>query len=84
MITTCTTIIIQINCHVIHIKCVLIRVSALHYSTAFTYYVTLVAKRMCASLHHPLKLLLSALLWCTDSSQPGWFHFETYMHVLWL
>ena len=38
--------------------------------TAFTYYVTLMAKRTCACLHHPLKLLpLSALLSCTDSSQ---------------
>ena len=37
--------------------------------TAFTYYVTLMAKRTSASLHHPLKLLpLSALLSCTDSS----------------
>ena len=25
--------------------------------TAYTYYVTLMAKCMCASLHHPLKLL---------------------------
>ena len=37
--------------------------------TAFTYYVRVMAKRTCASLHHPLKLLpLSALLSCTDSS----------------
>ena len=37
--------------------------------TAFTYYVTLMAKCTCAWLHHPLKLLpLSALLSCTDSS----------------
>ena len=40
--------------------------------TAFTYYVTLMAKRTCASLHHPLKLLpLSALLSCTISSHQG-------------
>ena len=36
--------------------------------TAFTYYATLMAKRTCAWLHHPLKLLPSALLSCTDSS----------------
>ena len=37
--------------------------------TAFTYYVTLMAKHTCAGLHHPLKLLpLSALLSCVDSS----------------
>ena len=44
--------------------------------TAFTYYVTLIAKR--TWLYHPLKLLLSTLLSCTDSSQPGWFYVETY------
>ena len=49
---------------------------------AFTYYVTLIAKHTCALLHHPLKLLPSALLLCIDLSQPGWFHVETYMHVL--
>ena len=39
---------------------------------AFTYYVMLMAKRTCASLHHPLKLLpLSALLTCTDSIHQG-------------
>ena len=41
--------------------------------TAFTYYVTLMAKRMCAWLHHPLKLLLSTLLSCTDSSHQDGF-----------
>ena len=40
--------------------------------TAFTYYVTLMAKRTYAWLCHPLKLLPGALLLCTDSSQPGW------------
>ena len=45
-------------------------------------YVTLMAKCMCASLHHPLKLLPSTLLLCTDSSQPEWFHIETYMRIL--
>ena len=50
--------------------------------TAFTYYVMLMAKCMCARLHHALKLLPSALLLRSDSSQPGWFHVETYMCVL--
>ena len=37
---------------------------------------------MCTCLHHPLKLLTSAVfLLCTDSSQPGWFHVETYMLI---
>ena len=49
---------------------------------AYTHYVTLMAKCMCAWLHHPLKLLLSKLLPCIDSSQPGWFHAETYMCIL--
>ena len=35
--------------------------------TAFTYYITLMAKRTCAWLHHPLHLLPSVLLQCTDS-----------------
>ena len=46
---------------------------------ALTYYIMLMAKCMCASL---LELSPSALLSCTDSSQPGWFHVETYMCVL--
>ena len=47
------------------------------------YYVTLMAKRTCAWLHHPLKLLpLSALLSCTDSSHQDGFDVETCMHVL--
>ena len=50
--------------------------------TAMTYYVMLMVKYTCAWLHHPLKLLPSTLLSCTDSSQPGWFHVETHMHVL--
>ena len=50
--------------------------------TAHTYYIMLIAKCTCAWLHHPLKLLPSALLLCTNSSQPGWFHVETYMRVL--
>ena len=50
--------------------------------TAFTYYVTLMAKCMCTWLHHPLKLLPSTFLPCTDSIQPGWFNVETYMRVL--
>ena len=42
--------------------------------TAFTYYVMLMAKRTCAWLHHPLKLLpLSTLLSCTDSSHQDGF-----------
>ena len=49
--------------------------------TAYTYYVTLMAKCMCVQLHHLLKLLPSMLLPCTDSSQPG-CHAETYMRVL--
>ena len=37
----------------------------------------------CTWLHNPLKLLTSViLLLCTDSSQPGWFHVETCIHVL--
>ena len=40
------------------------------------------AKCMCAWLHHPLKLLPNVLLPCTNSNQSGWFHVETYMHVL--
>ena len=50
--------------------------------TAYTYYITLIAKCMCIWLSHLLKLLPSMLLPCTDSSQPGWFHGETYMRVL--
>ena len=41
--------------------------------TAYTYYVMLMAKCMCVWLHHPLKLLTSVLLQCTNSSQPGMF-----------
>ena len=46
-----------------------------------TYYITLMVKCMCAWLHHQLKLLLRVLLPCTNSSQQGWLHVETYMHV---
>ena len=46
------------------------------------YYVMIMAKCMFTWLHHPLKLLPSAFLLCIDSSQPGWFHIETYLHVL--
>ena len=48
----------------------------------YTYYVTLMAQCTCTRLHHLLKLLTSTFLLCTDSSQPEWFHAETYMHVL--
>ena len=41
---------------------------------AFPFYVTLMAKCMCARLHHPLKLLPSVLLSCTNLSQLRWFH----------
>ena len=41
--------------------------------TDFTYYVTLMAKRTCAPLHHPLKLPLSAWLSCTNSSHQDGF-----------
>ena len=49
---------------------------------AYTYYVMLMVNYTCTGLHHLLKLLPRALLLCTDSSQPQWFHVETYMHVL--
>ena len=45
----------------------------------YNYYVTLMAKCMCAWLHHPLKLLPSSFLPCVDSGQPEWFYAETYM-----
>ena len=48
---------------------------------AFTYYITLMVKCTCAWFHHPLKLLPSILLLCTNSSQPGSFNAEAYMHV---
>ena len=51
--------------------------------TVYTCYIMLMAKCTCTSLHHPLKLLTSAMfLPYTNSSQPGWFHFENYMSVL--
>ena len=50
--------------------------------TAYAYYIMLMAKCTCAWLHHLLKLLLIALFPCTNSSQPGWFHVETYLRVL--
>ena len=49
---------------------------------AYTDYVMLMANYTCTGLHHLLKLLPRALLLCTDSSQPQWFHVETYMRVL--
>ena len=49
-------------------------------STAFTYYITLMAKCTCYLI--AAKLQPSAFLPCTDSSQSGWFHVETCMHVL--
>ena len=53
--------------------------------TAYTYYVMLMTKYTWTWLHHPLKLLPSTMfLPCTDLGQPGWFHDEAYMHVLWL
>ena len=54
-------------------------------STAYTYYITIMAKCTCAWLLYLLKLLTRLkhnVLLCTDSSQLGWFHVETYMHVL--
>ena len=50
---------------------------------ACTYYVMLMAKGTCTWLHHPLKLLPSAMfLPCIYSNEPGWFHIETYMRAL--
>ena len=49
---------------------------------AYAYYDTLMTKYTCTWLHHPLKLLPSTYLLCTDSSQPGLFHVETYMRIL--
>ena len=50
--------------------------------TTFTYYVTLMAKRTCMCLiASSVKIITKRVLRCTDSSQPGWFHIETYMHV---
>ena len=50
--------------------------------TAYTYYITLMVKYICAGLQHVLKLVPSALLLCTNSNQQGWFHVETLIHVL--
>ena len=49
--------------------------------TAYSYLLhPLMSKCMCTWLHHPLKLLISTVsLPCTDSSQPWWFHVETYI-----
>ena len=45
--------------------------------TDYTYYVMLMV------IASSIKIILpSELLPCTGSSQPGWFHVETYMHVL--
>ena len=45
-----------------------------------SYYIILMAKN--AWLHCLSIFLPSMFLPCTDSSQPGWFHDEIYMHVL--
>ena len=42
------------------------------------YYIMLIAKCTCTWLHHQLKLTSTMFLPCTHSSQPGWFHVETY------
>ena len=49
---------------------------------AYTYCAMLMAKCTCILIASSVKLLPGTLLLCTDSSKPGWFHVETYMHVL--
>ena len=49
---------------------------------AYTYYTPLIAKCTCTLLHHPLKLLPSALfLLCTNSSQLKWLHVKSLYHI---
>ena len=48
---------------------------------AYTYFITL----MCCQMHIHLiasSLLSAMFLPCTDLSQPGWLHVDTYMHLL--
>ena len=50
--------------------------------TAFTYYVTLMAKHTCTLIASSVKIITKYVAVVCRLSQPGWFYVEIYMRVL--